>query len=488
MTRTVGGPIEELRAAMAGVVFTPEDPDYDQARLLWNADADRRPAVVARCSSAADVVAAVRYAQAEGLEIAVRCGAHSASGQSGVRRRPGRRPQRDAAGHRRPRAEARPGRRRGADLGPRRRDPGARAGRADRAGRPHRHRRADPRRRHGLADPAGRPGHATTSSRSRSSSPTAGSCGPRHEENPDLFWAVRGGGGNFGVVTEFEYRLHEVGPMIQFGFLFWEAERGREALRAIREAVATLPRSCNVILAGLNAPPAPFVPEEHHLKAGFALVLCGFGDPDEHAQAVDRLRAALPPLFEAVTPMPYTALKPGIRPGQLLGSVLLRDVHAVRGADRRRHRRHGRAPRTPHVPGDRHPDLPARRGVQRGRAGRDRVRRDPRPAVHHLPDRHRARRRGAGRRPGVGTGYAGRTSRRSLSTRAPTSTPWPSRTSTGCVPRTEPSTTGWRGSRPSTTRATSSTATSTSSRPERSGARGANAAFGASVHQRRVRS
>ena len=66
MTRTVGDPIEELRAAMAGVVFTPEDPDYDQARLLWNADADRRPAAVARCSSTADVVAALRYAQAEG--------------------------------------------------------------------------------------------------------------------------------------------------------------------------------------------------------------------------------------------------------------------------------------------------------------------------------------------------------------------------------------------------------------------------------------
>ena len=128
------------------------------------------------------------------------------------------------------------------------------------------------------------------------------------EENADLFWAVRGGGGNFGVVTEFEYRLHEVGPMIQFGFLFWEAERGREALRAIREAVATLPRSCNVLLAGLSAPPAPFVPEEHHLKPGFALVLCGFGSPDEHAQAVARLSAALPPLVEAVTPMPYTAL------------------------------------------------------------------------------------------------------------------------------------------------------------------------------------
>ena len=72
MTQTMGGGVQELRAAMAGAVMTPEDPDYDQARLLWNADADRRPAVVARCNSTADVVAAVRYAQAEGLEIAVR--------------------------------------------------------------------------------------------------------------------------------------------------------------------------------------------------------------------------------------------------------------------------------------------------------------------------------------------------------------------------------------------------------------------------------
>jgi FAD/FMN-containing dehydrogenase len=128
------------------------------------------------------------------------------------------------------------------------------------------------------------------------------------EENPDLFWAVRGGGGNFGVVTEFEYRLHEVGPMIQFAFLFWEVERGADALRVVREAVAALPRSCNVIFGGLSAPPAPFVPAEHRFKAGFALMIAGFGDPGEHAEVVERLRAALPPLFDTVIPMPYTAL------------------------------------------------------------------------------------------------------------------------------------------------------------------------------------
>ena len=307
MTRTVGGPIDELRTAMAGVVFTPDDPDYDQARLLWNADADRRPAVVARCSSASDVVAALRYAQAEGLEIAVRCGAHSASGQSGVDDGLVV----DLSGMREVTVDAERKRARAGG--------GALISDLDAA-----------TQAHGLAVPTGLVGHTGIGGLTLGGgmgwlTRQAGlACDNLEsveivvadgrilrasaEENADLYWAVRGGGGNFGVVTEFEYRLHEVGPMIQFGFLFWEAERGREALRAIREAVATLPRSCNVLLAGLSAPPAPFVPEEHHLKPGFALVLCGFGSPDEHAQAVARLSAALPPLVEAVTPMPYTAL------------------------------------------------------------------------------------------------------------------------------------------------------------------------------------
>jgi FAD/FMN-containing dehydrogenase len=307
MTRTVGGSIEELRAAMAGVVFTPEDPDYDQARLLWNADADRHPAVVARCSSAADVVAALGYAQAEDMEIAVRCGAHSASGQSGVDGGLVI----DLSGMREVTVD--PDRKRARAGG------GALISDLDAASQAH-----------GLAVPTGLVGHTGVGGLTLGGgmgwlTRQAGMACDNLEsveivvtdgrilrassdENAELFWAVRGGGGNFGVVTEFEYRLHEVGPMIQFGFLFWEAERGREALRAIREAMRVLPRSCNVLLAGLSAPPAPFVPAEHHLKAGFALVLCGFGDPAEHAGAVAALRAALPPLVEAVTPMPYTAL------------------------------------------------------------------------------------------------------------------------------------------------------------------------------------
>ena len=307
MTQTTSGGVDELRAAMAGPVFTPGDPDYDQARLLFNADADRHPEVVARCSRTADVVAALRYAQAEGLEIAVRCGAHSMSGQSGV---DGGLVV-DLSGMRQVTVD--PERKRARAGG------GALITDLDAA-----------TQAHGLGVPTGMVGHTGIGGLTLGGgmgwlSRQAGLAidnlesveivvadgrilRASTEENADLFWAIRGGGGNFGVVTEFEYRLHDVGPMIQFAFLFWEVERGHEALRTIRDAVASLPRSCNVIFGGLSAPPAPFVPAEHRFKTGFVLMVAGFGNPDEHTEAVDRARTALPPLFETVTPMPYTAL------------------------------------------------------------------------------------------------------------------------------------------------------------------------------------
>jgi FAD/FMN-containing dehydrogenase len=306
MTQTVGGRIDDLREAMDGVVFTPEDPEYDQARLLWNGNVDRHPAVVARCSSTADVVAALGYARAEGLEIAVRSGAHSMSGSSGV----------DGGLV--------------IDLSGMREvvvDPDRKLARA--AGGALISDLNAATQAHGLAVPTGLVGHTGIAGLTLGGGmgwltrqaglaidnleaveivvPDGRVLRASEQENPDLFWAVRGGGGNFGIVTEFTYRLHEVGPMIQFAFLFWEVERGAEALRAVREAVATLPRSCNVLLGCMSAPPAPFVPPEHVLKTGFALILAGFGDPQEHADAVERVRAALPPLFDAATPMPYTA-------------------------------------------------------------------------------------------------------------------------------------------------------------------------------------
>jgi FAD/FMN-containing dehydrogenase len=97
------------------------------------------------------------------------------------------------------------------------------------------------------------------------------------DENPDLFWAIRGGGGNFGVVTSFEFALHELDPMVQFGLFFWSLDQGAEALRLAREITAAMPGDVNAVVDAVNAPPAPFVPQEHHLAPGYALLLTGFG-------------------------------------------------------------------------------------------------------------------------------------------------------------------------------------------------------------------
>jgi FAD/FMN-containing dehydrogenase len=308
MTQIVGGRAEALRAAMAGAVICPQDPGYDEARAVWNADIDRRPTVIARCGSAADVAVAVGYAQAEGLEVAVRGGGHSMSGQSVV---DGGLVV-DLSGLRRVDVDA-PARR--ARVGG-----GALLADVDAA-----------TQAHGLAVPSGVVGHTGVGGLTLGGgmgwlSRRAGltidnvvsaevvladgrvvrSC---PDEEPELFWAIRGGGGNFGVVTEFEFRLHEVGPMIEFGLLFWGRDQAADALRTLRQEIPDLPRSLNVIIAAMNAPPAPFVPEQHHFREGVAAMLVGFAGAEEHAAAAARLRDAVPPLFEHTGPMPYVALQ-----------------------------------------------------------------------------------------------------------------------------------------------------------------------------------
>jgi FAD/FMN-containing dehydrogenase len=308
MTQTMRGSISALRAVMTGPVIGPADPDYDQARRVWNADIDRHPAVIARCASPADVAAAVTFAAGHGLEITVRGGAHSMSGAAvaddglmidlSQLNQVSVDPQTKRA----------------------RADGGALLADLDAA-----------TQAHGLAVPAGvvsRTGvggltlgggmgwltrQAGLSIDNLTSAQVVTADGQIQraaaDENPDLFWAIRGGGGNFGVVTEFEFRLHEAGPVVQVGLLFWELERGPGVLGLAREIIAALPRELNIIIAGLNAPPAPFVPEQHHHQPGYALVVAGFGSAEQHHQVMTRIRRALPPLWEFTTPMPYVALQ-----------------------------------------------------------------------------------------------------------------------------------------------------------------------------------
>jgi FAD binding domain/Berberine and berberine like len=298
-----------LRANIGGSVITSEDPGYDEARRTWNADIDRRPAVIVRCASAEDVVTALGTARETGLEVAVRGGAHSAPGHSvcddGLV----------------------------IDLSPlngvvvdvdaktARVQGGALLANLDAA-----------TQAHGLAVPAGIVSHtgvggltlgggqgwlnrqAGLSIDNLISAEVVLADGRKvrasPDENSDLFWAIRGGGGNFGVVTEFEFRLHEVGPMVQFGLFFWGSEEAKAALRLMREVISDLPRSLNaIVVAAFTAPPAPFVPVEHQNKLGYALMLTDFGHTGEHQRLVDRIRRELPPLFDSVTPMPYVALQ-----------------------------------------------------------------------------------------------------------------------------------------------------------------------------------
>jgi hypothetical protein len=127
-------------------------------------------------------------------------------------------------------------------------------------------------------------------------------------ENSDLFWAIRGGGGNFGVVTEFEFALHPVGPIVQVALLFWDLDRGGDVLRLARDLGRSLPEEINVVIAGLNAPPAPFVPPEHQFKPGYGIIVVGFGSPEEHEKVLNQIRQDLPTLWDFATPMPYLAL------------------------------------------------------------------------------------------------------------------------------------------------------------------------------------
>ena len=308
MTQQAIGTIRELRSAMDGPVLTPTEPSFDDSRRVWNALIDRRPSVIARCASAEDVAAAISFAREHQRVVAVRGGAHAPSGNAvcddGVMI--------DLRMMNRVSVDPRARR---ARVGG-----GALLAELDAA-----------TQAHGLAVPAGLVSHTgvggltlgggmgwltrkfglSIDNLTGAEVVTADGRVLRAaaDEHPDLFWAIRGGGGNFGVVTSFEFELHEVDPHVQFAMFFWGLNQGPQALRLARDVTTALPPDINAMPAAVNAPPAPFVPPQHRFAPGYALLVAGFGSEREHAELVTRIRDTLPPLFDVVTTMPYVELQ-----------------------------------------------------------------------------------------------------------------------------------------------------------------------------------
>jgi FAD/FMN-containing dehydrogenase len=305
-TRTID--VERLRAGIRGPVILPDDPGYDDARAVWNGAIDRRPACIVRCTGVADVVAAVRFARERELPLAVRSGGHGVAGHAvcdgGVV----------------------------VDLSPMRGirvDPAARTARAEAGvlwGELDRETQL-----HGLATVGGIVTHtgiagltlgggigwlmrkhgATVDNlvsvdlvTADGATVTAG-----ENEHPDLFWGVRGGGGNFGIATSFEYRLHPVGPIVLAGPIFHPFEDAREVLRFYREFAAAAPDELTTIFELSAAPPAPFLPEELHGKPIVMVGACYAGSPEEGAKVVRPLKEFGRPIVDFLEPKPYTALQ-----------------------------------------------------------------------------------------------------------------------------------------------------------------------------------
>jgi FAD binding domain/Berberine and berberine like len=301
-------PVGTFRAGFTGTVIVPDDPSYDTARSVWNGDIDRRPAVIARCSNADEVAAALRFGREQGLEISVRGGGHNFAGFA-VRDNA---LMIDLSAMRQ--VTVNPSTRRAVCGG------GATWGDLDAVSQAH-----------GLAVPGGVVSHtgiagltlgggigwltrkAGLSADNLVSAEVVTADGTilraSPTENADLFWAIRGGGGNFGVVTTFEYRLHEVGPLINFGLFFWGVDQGVEALRFCRDFIRAVPENFGLLIVGTNAPSEPFVPREHHGVPGYALIVVGYGSAEEHARVVQPIRETISPVFELVAPMPYTSLQ-----------------------------------------------------------------------------------------------------------------------------------------------------------------------------------
>ena len=307
-----------FRAQVRGVVCLPGEPGYEKSRTVWNAMIDRRPGLVVCASGAADVIEAVNLAREHGLVLAVRGGGHNIAGHAvcdhglmldlsamkSVRVDPASRTARV--------------------------EPGVTLGEFDREAQAF-----------GLATPLGI--NSTTGVAGLTLGGGFGWLSRKHgltidnlisadlvtadgrllhvsaREHPELFWAIRGGGGNFGVVTSFEFRLHPVGPQVLAGLIVHPFSAARALLPEYRRIVAEAPEElcCWVVLR--KAPPLPFLPREVHGTEVMVLAMCYAGDLDLGLRAAAPLRALGQPIADVVSPHAFaawqTAFDPLLTPG-----------------------------------------------------------------------------------------------------------------------------------------------------------------------------
>jgi FAD/FMN-containing dehydrogenase len=303
-----------IRSGFEGEVLEDGDPGYDDARALFNAMIDRKPRLIVRCAGPADVAAGVLLAREFSLPLAIKGGGHGVNGHAacddGIM----------------------------LDLSPMKNivvDPeqrtviaqaGVNWGEFDAA-----------TLEHGLATTGGRV--TTTGIAGLTLGTGSGWLERLHgysadnliaadvvtadgravraseDENADLFWGLRGGGGNFGVVTSFEYRLHEVPPMVVGGMLLWSFDHAGDVLRFYREFIAEAPDEIGGGVAFITAPPAPFVPAEMQGQRVVGVIACAFTDPERGMELLQPLREFRSPAVDIVGHMPYTAVQQLLDPG-----------------------------------------------------------------------------------------------------------------------------------------------------------------------------
>jgi FAD/FMN-containing dehydrogenase len=300
--------LQSFKSAFRGALLTPDDAAYDETRKLWNAMIDRRPGLIARCTGTADVLQAVRFARQHAVLNSVRGGGHNIAGLAvcegglmidlsllrGIWVDPVRRVAQAQAG--------------------------CTLGDLDRE-----------TQLHGLAAVLGfvsatgiagltvgggfgyltrQHGWTCDNLVSMEVVSAAGDVlRASTDENADLFWALRGGGGNFGIVTSFEYRLVPCGPEILGGAIAWRGEDAQQVLEAYRDFTAAAPRELTTVAVLRRAPPAPWLPKEVHGQPIVALFVCHNGKVADGQALLAPLRRVGKPVADVVMPRPYTQMQ-----------------------------------------------------------------------------------------------------------------------------------------------------------------------------------